>query len=270
MPSLIKQKDFRAVAKLPFCYVCGETFTPEDATDRDHVPPQAMFATEDRSPPLILRTHTKCNGSRSLVDKQTIQLIGLKRRVFPTSERDEALKFEKFNHVNSPFGATAVTNLNVDEAVARWITGFHAALYQEHLTNPSYNIQTPFPRADHDPHSATLRMMFRPIEQIHLNAIKVIKLNRAFNNLDRIVANNDKLRYECVWVKDDQGTRWWCMFALDIYDWKDLGSSTQDLPPRGCVGYYHAEDGSLPSTATREHKSTILVPNLEPYDPFGS
>jgi hypothetical protein len=40
---------------------------------------------------------------------------------------------------------------------------------------------------------------------------------------------SSKLRYECVWCRADSGDLWICFFALDIYNWKDLGSHTSKL-----------------------------------------
>jgi len=57
----------------------------------------------------------------------------------------------------------------------------------------------------------------------HLNFVQTIKTNRAKNNLDRICCNKGKLTYECVWAQADNDGPWLCIFALDIYDWKDLG-----------------------------------------------
>jgi hypothetical protein len=47
--------------------------------------------------------------------------------------------------------------------------------------------------------------------------------NRARGKLDRTVCNKGKLAYECVWQQVDNGGPWMCIFAFDIYDWKDLG-----------------------------------------------
>jgi hypothetical protein len=58
------------------------------------------------------------------------------------------------------------------------------------------------------------------------------------------------------------------MFALDIYDWKDLGSHTADIPARGCTGFYVLLDGSAPETAARDRARTLITPNYDIFDPF--
>jgi hypothetical protein len=51
MVTLSTNRDFRAVQKLPFCYLCGDEFRSEDIINRDHIPPQNSFAVCDRTPP---------------------------------------------------------------------------------------------------------------------------------------------------------------------------------------------------------------------------
>lgn len=46
----------------------------------------------------------------------------------------------------------------------------------------------------------------------------------------------------------DDATTWFCMFGVDIYDWKDLGSRSPSIPARGCAGMYQCEDGLRPET----------------------
>jgi hypothetical protein len=128
MASLITQRDFRAVQNLPFCYLCGQSFAPDDRINRDHVSPKSIFAGPDRSP-LLLATHQHCNSAQKLTDEKVGQLIALKRGYMPSPPENRRLKFGRPMLV----GLTAVTNLDVDEAVWRWIRGFHAALYREPL-----------------------------------------------------------------------------------------------------------------------------------------
>jgi hypothetical protein len=116
MPTLKLHNDFQAVRKLPFCYLCGRTFEAGDELDRDHVPPKAAFASSDRNPPLILRTHRACNGRHSVEDKRAAQLIGIRRRVSPSSARDEALRFHTLDDLDA-YPMTGVTNLDVDMAI---------------------------------------------------------------------------------------------------------------------------------------------------------
>lgn len=228
--------------------------------DGDHVPPKAAFNSRDRQPTLKLQTHKACNASFSVEDKKVAQLIAMRRWQGPSSQRDAALKFA----VYPGFGA-GVMNLDVDQAVWRWIRGFHAALYQRPLLTDHRSIVTPFPRADM---SSGLPKV-RPLRPQHALAVRVLKYNRITANLDTVVANNRQLRYECVWAEDDDGGRWFCMFGLDIYDWKDLGSHTAEIPARGCAGMYALADFSVPAGATVAKDPAIEIPNLDALDPFG-
>jgi hypothetical protein len=105
------------------------------------------------------------------------------------------------------------------------------------------------------------------VKQQHFLVVDTIKTNRAKNNLDRIQCNNGKLLYECVWLQSDGGL-WICVFALDIYGWKDLGD-TPHLPARGCAGFYLLPSGSAPESATKAVTSMVIIPNFDPLDPFG-
>jgi len=60
---------------------------------------------------------------------------------------------------------------------------------------------------------------------------------------------------------------WLCIFALDIYDWKDLGR-TRGLPARGCAGFYITPAQTVPATATKAVKSSIIIPTSDRLDAF--
>jgi hypothetical protein len=257
--SLTTPKDFRAARYLPFCYLCGEVFNADDDVDGDHVPPKSAFNPRDREPPLKLKTHKKCNAGLSVDDRKVGQLIALRRGERPRSARDHALKIVRYGD------AAAVENLNVDAAVWRWVRGFHAALYHEPLMATNWSLRTPFPRAD----MRGSTFVLQPLLPQHAVIVEAIKRNRALENLDRIVANRGRLRFASVWCPADRGAGWLCFFALDIYDWKDLGSHTKDIPSRGCAGMYVLPDRSMPSRASTDRGGVILVPNSEALDPFG-
>ncbi len=263
MPSLTTQKDFRSVQRLPFCYLCGKTFVTPDKKNRDHVPPECIFRPEDRQP-LVLRTHSDCNIGQTLIDEKIGQLIALRYGKTPELEYQRLA----ISVLPDP-DVAALTNLNVDAAVWRWILGFHAALYRAPLLTSGANIRgslvLPFPKAP----TGTSQDSIVPLPRQHLYFVQVIKLNRLKRNLDRISCNKGKLLYECVWDQDDKSGQWKCIFAIDIYDWKDLGGTGQE-PKRGCAGFYELPDFSAPEGAARSVKSPIILPNIDPLDPFAS
>lgn len=261
MPALIYPRDFQQVRFLPFCYLCGSAFTSLDEgnCDGDHVPAKTIFAKSDRFP-LVLKTHRGCNGPFSLHDERMGQLIGLKRGYLPSDPDRRHLRIV----TTSDGKLGAVVNVNVHGAIWRWIRAFHAALYREPLPISSRAaFEVPFP-------SAKLKagpLAVEPIKPQHRMFVEVIKLNRLKKNLDRIVNNNGKMKYECVWVQTDNSGPWICIFALDIYAWKDLGSP--QFGQRGCAGFYQLPDGNAPALSTRAAMSQIVPPNTEPLDPFG-
>jgi hypothetical protein len=111
-------------------------------------------------------------------------------------------------------------------------------------------------------------MLQPPLEQ-HRLVVATLKRYRVWRNVDRIETNRGQLRYECVWCLSDDAATWLCMFGVDIYDWKDLGSSHTVDSARGCAGVYQREDGWRPNVAAVNRDSSIEVPNDDPLDPFG-
>jgi len=258
MVSLLRQSDYRDVQKLPFCYLCGHLFVAGESHNRDHVPPECIFAPRDREP-LWLPAHTACNKSYALVDEKIGQLIALRYGKVPRDPTHRRLKFA-FSRQRD---LGAMVNLDIDAAVWRWIGGFHAALYREPGIGIRGSLATPFPKAQF----VGGRAVVAPLRVQHQFFVQTIKSNRLRGNLDRISCNKGKLTYECVWQQSDNGGPWMCMFALDIYDWKDLGR-TGVLPARGCAGYYVTPTGSAPAGATRAVKSSIIIPTTDRLDAF--
>lgn len=155
-------------------------------------------------------------------------------------------------------------NVNILGAVERWVKAFHAALYREPLPpSTSFGIETPFTVAVPTRHGIVLDTG-RPQ---HLLFVETVKCNRMANNVDTVVCNNGKVRYECVWRETSQGS-WVCIFGLDIYDWKDLGK-VDFGQTKGCVGFYECLSGVPPRGAAKYVALTVVAANLQPFDPFG-
>ena len=262
------QRDFQSVAKFPFCYLCGYYFGPRDQTNGDHVPPKNMFAIEDRTPPLILKAHETCNSKHKINDELIGQLISLQRGYVTPDPKNFKLKGEVYP--GQDFGS--FNNVDVVKAVWRYILGFHAALYQKPLIlrKNTNTITTPFTPAQLVDGDLVLE---GPKKDQYLWIVQFIKNQRAGGNVDRIISNNGKVRYECVWVYAAGRTKLKsiqpaCLFALDIYDWKTLGDVGVE-PARGCVGAYFTSDGQLPIRASIYNQSAPNVGNQDPWDPFG-
>lgn len=260
-------RNFQDVASLPFCYWCGRLFLPHDAMNGDHVPPKNAFDIPDRTPPLKLKTHITCNSAHKITDELIGQLVGLQRNYVTPDPKHRRLKMEVYS--GQSFGA--VTNVNVIEAVWRYIRGFHAALYREPLSGkPEGTMTTPFTRAWIEDDELVLE---GPKKDQHFAIVQALKNQRALGNVDRIVSNNGKLTYECVWVwaVDRNGPmikRRACFFALDIYSWKQLGDVGQ-FPARGCAGAYFLPDGHAPARASLYSEAAPVASNEDPWDPFG-
>jgi hypothetical protein len=216
--------------------------------------------------PLKLATHYNCNHSYRNIDEKIGQVIALRRGHVP-AKQNRKLKIT----YNLSAGHSALTNLDIEDAVWRWVRGFHAALYHQPFPpdDPAKGyrsgaLQTPFHRTFATSHGG----MLKPIWPHHQLCVRIIKENRAKTNLDRVVSNRGKLIYECVWRDADNSAGWVCIFALDICDWKDLGA-VPGLPSCGCAGWYWLPSHAKPITGTQSANLSVAVPNLEPLDPFG-
>lgn len=264
MALIIKNnRDFQRVQKLPFCYLCGKTFRSEEKKTRDHVPPKALFLKEDRKFPLILPTHLKCNQNESWADEIVGQLMHGLHGIYPPKEKIK-IKIGLYKNTANNQPMLAIEGINFKGFIGRCVKAFHATLYNECLTDDIRNwFDTPM-RAGIKEHD---RVIFEKSSNIPL-FVEVIKKNRMAGKLDRVECFNSKCIYECVWEQMDNG-EWMCIFALNIYDWKNLGDpSLQHL--NGCVGFYMPKEG-LPKNSTKGITRILEMPicNLEPLDPFG-
>ena len=265
------QQHFQDVANLSFCYWCGNDFVPQDQKNGDHVPPKNAFAIEDRTPPLILKTHEACNSTHKITDELIGQLVALQRDYVTPDPANRRLRMEVYP--GQEFGA--VTNVNVVESVLRYVRGFHAALYHRPLSLGKHTITTPFTPGRIVDGELVLE---GPRQEQHFEIVKAIKNQRAAGNVDRIISNNRKVIYECVWVYANDRTavesgqrsptpRRACFFALDIYGWKRLGD-VGVVPTRGCAGAYYMSDGQSPIGASLYKNSAPSIPNQDPWDAF--
>jgi hypothetical protein len=259
MPSLITEKDLAAVRNPGFCYLCGKDFAVGDRINRDHVPSKALFAKPDRSPPLILMAHEACNTAEKDYDEQIGQLVSVLHRKPERREQVRKLKLGMGKIGTSHVPAGLLVDFPFGRIVARWLKGFHAALYREPLPgNTPYKVSGPFPESN-------IAHGMRPIEAVHPAFVAVIKKNRLTKSLDVIECNNGKCRYECVWSHLDDG-RDICVFALDIYRWSQLGD-IHHAPERSSVGSYMPEAGT-PLNASRETSLDFPFPNAHPFKAF--
>jgi len=263
MPTILTHKQSQELLSLQFCYLCAQPFLPDQKRNKDHVPPKSCFAKVDRNYPLILPAHEACNSRYKLLDEKIGQIIGLKYGRVPSKE-NQRLKFAFFPPDGRRGTHGAVLNVNVHAAIRRWIQGFHAALYREALPlDTRFAIQPPFPAMRFTPQGPEPE----PVREQHLKFVETLKINRAARNLDRIVSNNGKLTYESVWDQADGGQSI-CIFALDLYGWKELGD-IHNFVPRGCAGSYVMSSFRAPESATRGTRLHTLVPNYDGLDPFG-
>jgi len=257
------QKGAREVRDLPFCYLCGVKFDA-DSTNHDHVPPKRLFLKGHRDFPLLLKTHVKCNGDRSGEDQIITQLIGvLHDRHIDTHEGGKLQVDMGRMEDGSP--VLAAKSLPLRAIIRRWLRGFHAALYREFLPHDvNAMISPPLPEGSLRGDVATPIALPAAVPEI----VEAIKVNRRAGTLDRVACRKGKCRYECVWVRAQNGGRM-CFFALDLYDWKLLGDRRAEQ--RGCVGAYWRETGRAPEGAAYGTEIEIVGGiGGAPLDPFST
>jgi hypothetical protein len=126
MVAISTHQECRTVQKLSFCYLCGKKFFPGGKRTRDHLPPETVFALADRQtgPVLWLPAHKACNEAEGTSDQKLGQLIGLRRFEVLASRRDRQLKFTVFPRQ----ALGAIINLNIDQAIWRWVRGFQQSI----------------------------------------------------------------------------------------------------------------------------------------------
>jgi hypothetical protein len=266
MPEILTQLDARRAQKFPFCFLCAESFDPNDPeriNNPDHIPPKKLFATRDRNFPLKVAAHRRCNNRYSDQDEVINQLVAAVHGTFPNQERvrltativEDQITGEQF---------PGISGTSVEHHVIRWVRGFHAALYHEFLPDqPSTNfcVSLPFPCLLKGLQG---QRVAAGLLQNHLDLVAEIKKNRTAGRLDRIQCNNGQCLYECVWSQTDDGKAL-CVFALKLYDWAKLADPR--LSRESCVGAYLPISGR-PERGTQVTMLEIPVRSTNRLDAF--
>ena len=182
---VLTQQDVRPLRRLPFCYICGRQFSPDDVQNDDHVPPTSLFLEADRNHPLILPTHYDCNHGRHVEDQQIGQLIGLLHGDAPNPQHQRIQLFGGQGPDGNPFAAAG--GLDLTAIIRRWVRGFHAALYREPMADGTQFMTSP-PLASADMDTGQVD----PVHDIVPHFVRAIRQNREGGPLDRIVCRNGK------------------------------------------------------------------------------
>jgi hypothetical protein len=259
MASLRSHKDFQSVRKLEFCYLCGEPLADADAITGDHVPPRAIFAKEDRNPPLKLPVHNKCNQGESKDDEVVGQLVSLLHSTSTIPKEKQ-----RFRAVAADLGDdqpfVGVTGIEFNRIIWRWVRGFHAALYQEFLpAGAFFSLTTPFPHAD----QVGEALKFEDLRIHQLEMALTLRQQIKYGMIDEILSCAGKCRFVCSWLTCDDGSPF-CLYGLRIYEWERL-ADTKRFPPRGCVGVYRHP---TPAAAALGTKIILPSPAFTLFDPF--
>lgn len=260
MQSTTTQKQAQKVAKqLDFCYLCGKAFTDKYPGTKDHVPPKKVFLPADRDWPLILRAHKKCNEKYSISDEQLKDLIALIHsdgQELPLKTSVDIITYKDGKPNNVGFSGMPMKGIT-----DRILRGCYSALYGEFLPvqTPNYTLM---PLVECDRETGDVRPSnFYPQ---HQHFCELLKFNRRIENLDQVIAYNEKFRFEIIWIYEDDQVTPVGIFCIDLYDWYRL--SKWVLPRRqGCVGSFWAE---IPKGASRVQTPYLHYKYKEPLNPF--
>ncbi len=264
MVEIITAQQARKVSLLDFCYVCGNPFTESNPSTRDHVPPKKIFIAEDRGWPLILPAHNECNSEYSFSDEQAKGLIAL---LHPKDTVVPPLKTEQVGIVKRDGKPTGVLlkGLSLRRIAAKILRACHAALYHEFLRNEDTNRAVLLPLPIFDPETGNIdENELLPQHQI---LCKLLKDNRKISNVDHIQAYNGKFRFEVVWSTADDNESHFGVFAIDIYNWHNLGGKVLGRP-QGCFGMYRLNKSPIPKNACVATSVELPFTYLEPLNPF--
>ena len=260
MVGIIKQKQARQVQSRDFCYLCGQNIEGYGPTDKDHVPPRGMFKKEDRDYPIILPVHEKCNDAWQTVDDKVKLLIDILhgKDITRYSGKYRAEIAEDKDGTLYPL----IGDMPLIPMIGRIVRGFHAALYNEYLPpNTENKILSPVPKAEIIDGKVSVK---RVLPQFYICS-EILKRSIEANATDKIYSNNSKMRYECTWPQLDNGRRY-CVFALDIYNWANLGNDVT-AEEHACIGMYFL-NGHMPKNATAATKIVDPFRTGEAFNPF--
>ncbi len=239
MVVLDNQRALNARHRRGYCYLCGKPFEREDIT-KDHAPPINLFDQNDRQNVVILPAHFKCNQAASFDDERSIQLLTPYLWGNSISKDRLRLNYRAVHDENTQRNIGGIRGAELYRAIYRWIQGFHCLLYDEFLP--------PHPVTKH----AISCPLYRGVEQedemkmhgpqpAHRVMVRQLRINRLASRVDRIEAYNGKLKYECCWVRMDDGSPA-CLWGMQIYDWEKL-TPQEFFPKHGCVGFYLSSNG---------------------------
>jgi hypothetical protein len=223
-----------------FCYLCNGRLNDGRPIDRDHIPPRAMFLEADYGQlPLVLQVHRSCNKAHSAEDEIVGQLaLALHGpRALPGPDR-RGLVVAPNSLTGQPQILLPATHLYFQRVIFGWVRGLHALLYGSYLPNlqrAATHPPTPTSRFLED--GSSMPGFVMPQETL---TVAMVRHNRAAGSVDRIVAWNYKLTYECTWTPWSDGPGWLCFWGLRIYDWENLGDPSIH-GRRGCSGVFLLE-----------------------------
>jgi hypothetical protein len=154
--------------------------------------------------------------------------------------------------------------LRLGTVVSKVLRACHAALYDDFLPEETPN-RILLPLAEFDPQTHNVaESVFLPQHEI---LCKLLKDNRAIDNIDRVRAYNGKFQFDAVWATSDDGRVNFAAFAVDIYHWHQLGDAVLGRA-QGCLGTYRIRGDAIPEGASIATQVELPYKWKEPLNPF--
>lgn len=246
------QTQYQNFPKPPFCYLCGKPLDGSMKENRDHCPPEKIFAVRDRSNyPTLVRVHENCNNKWSILDNKYAAMWSVLSKNPKNVEAEKTL-IKSLN--GKPENGPRLTyNVPFDKLYYRIVRFAHALFYQEFLPELSpVTVFSPMMELD----KKTLAIRDQQLE-LHRKFCEVLCYAQSVERFDGIKSFNGKFKYVCAWDAADNGEPV-CLFAFDIYNSNFFNPFPGGGFPRCFVGHYQFP---RPDNAQVCGKGMIHVPS---------
>ncbi len=236
------------------CYLCGAALPSIDSVrQQEHVVPEALYGAqptkaEDRWK-IWLWTHGACDRDRKSKDDHVViqfhRAHAARGRRARKGDARTILKRTVPVSCSDQSPAIGILAAEMRRAPWKWVRGIHAALYGEFLPEQTWRVMIPpvpsFAKLD-------LKSVEEQLEREKFVADGIIDRLAAgirTRSEDGVFAWGRKVRFQCVWSRDDQVKYppWRCFWSIDypgVLEWSEmmlpvprpwLGMFRRDHPP---------------------------------------
>lgn len=270
---------------MTWCYLCGTSLPDRKSPSwksevrREHVVPRGIlrFApdTDNSAWPLALDVHGECDVNLKRHADQLTKVIAainsLPAEHWEAGDVDQVQAHFQFALGHAQHGPVPLIQ-NTDKgmvAVAYWIRGFHAALYNDLATCPSVSdiyVRPPGLGFISKP-GADIGALIEEENQRTEESIELMRHAIRARRIDEIIAWNGHLHFRCTWyAPEPPASLFKCLWTLDL-----PGSAVWSTAVRGASSPWYGwfSSASLPRNASvfsndhlRLSNARYLIPRL--------